>query len=392
MARNNQLASKVVATILLLSLGAVVWWWYTQHSAGAEKSAPPTVQTVRATAVTAKKQDVPQIVKLAATVYANATVAVKSRLDSQVMTVHFQDGDRVEKGALLFELDNRALNAQRAQLQANLQRDVVQLKNTKAQFERSQKLIGQGFVTNEKLDQDKTAYEAQEASLAATKATLDNINIQMDYALIRAPISGRAGTIAVTAGNTVKANDTSALVTINQIDPILIQFSVPQRYYDVLKAAMARGKITVTATRAETSAALNGELEYIDNNIDLTTGTFVARARFNNADEKLWPGMFVDVVMTLDTLKDALVIPAAALQGKDNKQFVFVVTPEHKAARRAVVAMVQNDIAIVKDGLQTNEQVIADGLLRVTDGAVLDLVAAPVGAESSHAATIKTAP
>lgn len=392
MARNNQLASKIVAAILLLSLGAVVWWWFTQRSVDAEKSTPPAVQAVRVTAVMAKKQDVPQIVKLAATVYANATVAVKSRLDSQVMTVHFQDGDRVEKGALLFDLDNRALNAQRAQLQANLQRDMVQLKNTKAQFERSQKLIGQGFVTNEKLDQDKTAYEAQEASLAATKATLDNINIQMDYALIRAPISGRAGTIAVTAGNTVKANDTSALVTINQIDPILIQFSVPQRYYDALKAAMARGKITVTAARAETSTALNGELEYIDNNIDLTTGTFVARARFNNADEKLWPGMFVDVVMTLDTLKDALVIPAAALQGKDNKQFVFVVTPTHTAARRAVVAMVQNDIAIVKDGLQLNEQVIADGLLRVTDGAVLDLVAVSVGAGSANAATIKTAP
>ncbi len=374
---------KVVGLVLCVLVLGGGWYWYNGRvkAQNAEKAATSAMTggkaaaAVPVTVVPVKRQDLPQQVKLAATVYANATVSVKARLDSQVMTVQFADGDKVNKGDLLFELDNRALKAQQAELQANLQRDSVQLKNAKTQYERSQKLIGQGFVTSEKLDQDKTAYEAQIASVAATKATLDNIGVQLDYTLIRAPITGRAGTIAVTAGNNVKANDTTPLVTINQIDPILVQFAVPQRYYDAVRAAMARGKLGVSATRAETGASLSGNLEYIDNNIDLNTGTFVARARFDNPDEKLWPGMFVDVVLTLDTIKDALIVPAAAIQGKDNKQFIYVVDKDKKAAKRPVTVTLQDDVAVVKDGVQEGDQVIADGLLRVTEGVALEFSA-----------------
>ena len=375
---------KIVWIALLLALAAGIVWWRWQDepretaAAAAANRAPASVR-VNVSAVL--QRDVPQTVKLAATVYANATVAVKARLDSQVMAVHFNDGDKVEKGALLFELDNRALKAQRAELAANLQRDTVQLKNAKAQYERSEKLSKQGFTTSEKLDQDKTAYEAMQASLVATKATLDNIDILMDYTNIRAPISGRAGTIAVTEGNNVKANDTTPLVTINQIDPILVQFAVPQRYYDKLKAAMARSKLTVTASRAETGVALSGVLEYIDNAIDLNNGTFVARARFDNAEEKLWPGMFVDVMLTLDTLKDALTVPAAAVQGERDQQFVFVADADSKAARRKITAHIQGDIAVVSEGLSAGERVVADGLLRITNGAQLEI--APGGQEST---------
>lgn len=366
-----------IAAVAALSAGA---WWFTQPekpaatTAAAAKPAPAGKPArVPVTVVAAARRDVPVSVKLAATVYANATVTVKSRLDSQIVAVHFADGDRVKQGDLLFELDNRALKAQRAELQANLQRDTVQLKNARLQYERSKKLSGQGFVTSEKLEQDKTTAEAQEASLAATKATLENIDVQLDYTLVRAPISGRAGTITVTAGNTVKANDTSGLVTINQIDPILVQFSVPQRYYDGVRAAMARGKLGVTATRAETGVALTGHLEYIDNAIDPGTGTFVARARFDNPDEKLWPGMFVDVLLTLDTLKDALVIPAAALQGKDGKPFVYVANTAQQAEKRDVTARLLEDTAVIESGLQPGDLVIADGLLRVTAGTALDI-------------------
>lgn len=365
----------IVAALLLVGGGV---WWVSQKSAekaptaaaGKMAAKPANVPVVVAQAA---RRDVPVSVKLAATVYANATVTVKSRMDSQIVAVHFQDGDKVRQGDLLFELDNRALKAQRAELQANLQRDTVQLKNAKLQYERSKKLITQGFVTNEKLDQDKTTYEAQEASLAATKATLENIDVQMDYTLVRAPISGRAGTITVTAGNTVKANDTTGLVTINQIDPILVQFSVPQRYYDSVRAAMARGKLGVNATRAETGATLIGNLEYIDNAIDLGTGTFVARARFDNPDEKLWPGMFVDVLLTLDTLKDVLVIPAAALQGKEGQQFVYVANAAKQAEKRAVTARLLEDNAVIETGLQPGDQVVTDGLLRVSEGAALEI-------------------
>lgn len=377
MSQNSTRWSLAVVAALLLAGGG--YWWVNQKSANSTpavavgKAAPAKPSSVLVMVAPAVRRDVPVSVKLAATVYANATVMVKSRLDSQIVAVHFEDGDKVKQGDLLFELDNRALKAQRAELQANLQRDAVQLKNAKLQYERSKKLIAQGFVTNEKLDQDKTTFEAQEASLAATKATLENIDVQMDYTLVRAPISGRAGTITVTAGNTVKANDTTGLVTINQIDPILVQFSVPQRYYDGVRAAMARGKLGVNATRAETGVTLSGNLEYIDNAIDLGTGTFVARARFDNPDEKLWPGMFVDVVLTLDTLKDALVIPGAALQGKDGKTFVYIVNAAQKAEKRVITARLLEDNAVVESGLQPEDKVVVDGLLRVTEGAALDI-------------------
>ncbi len=385
----------IVALALVLAGGAA--WWYTQKptNQGApsrgDKPAAAKPASVPVVVVAAARRDVPVSVKLAATVYANATVTVKSRLDSQIVDVHFQDGDKVKQGDLLFTLDNRALKAQRAELQANLQRDTVQLKNVRQQYDRSKKLIAQGFVTNEKLDQDKTAYEAQEASLAATRATLENIDVQMDYTLVRAPISGRAGTITVTAGNTVKANDTTGLVTINQIDPILVQFSVPQRYYDSVRAAMARGKLGVNATRAETGATLGGNLEYIDNAIDLGTGTFVARARFDNPDEKLWPGMFVDVLLTLDTLKDALVIPAAALQGKDGKQFVYIVNAAKQAEKRTVTSRLLEDSAVIETGLQPGEQVVTDGLLRVSEGTTLE-IAVPKSAATADDAAAKDAP
>jgi len=366
-----------MARKIILGLGGVILiaagvWWMRSDAPLAPAGGKPTA--VRVTVAAVMRQDVPQIVRLAGTVYANATVAVKARLDSQVMAVHFADGDRVERGAVLFEMDNRALKAQRAELAANLQRDDVQLKNAKAQYERSLGLSGKGFVTSEKLDQDKTAYQAQQASFAASKATLDNLDVQLDYATIRAPIAGRAGTIAVTVGNNVKANDTTPLVTINQIDPILVQFAVPQRHYDALRAAMARGKVAITAIRAETSTSLIGNLEYIDNNIDLNNGTFVARARFDNPEERLWPGMFVDVTLTLDTLKDALVIPASAVQGDEGKQFVFSVTDKNTAARRPVKVMIEEAQAVVKEGLTENDRIVTDGLLRVTDGAVLDAV------------------
>lgn len=366
----------MVAGLLVLAGG--LWWQRTPEAGAGKEGAKPAV--VRVTAMPVQKRDVPQLVRMPGTVYANETVALKSRLDSQILDVHFQDGDRVERGALLFTLDNRALKAQRAELAANLQRDTVQLKNAKAQFERSEKLSAQGYTTTEKLQQDRTAYEAQQASVGATKAALDNLDVQLDYTLIRAPISGRAGTIAVTQGNTVKANDATPLVTINQIDPILVQFAVPQRYYDQLKTAMSSGKMPVQAVRAETGVTLAGNLEYIDNAIDQSNGAFTARARFGNAEEKLWPGMFVDVVLTLGTLRDPLVIPANAVQGGEGAQFVYAVSANGTAERRPVKAQLQDDnIAVILEGVRVGEQIVTDGLLRVTDGAKIET--APAAAD-----------
>ena len=358
---------------LLLAAGGG-WLW--QRTGQAKP--PPQAQAVRVVMVMAARRDMPQEVQLVGTVYPNLSVAVKSRLDSQVTEVLFRDGGRVQRGDILFRLDDRSLQAERAQLAANLQRDTVQLNNAKAQYERSAQLMKQGFVTREKLGQDKTAYEAGSAAVAGTKAALDNIEVLLGHTVIHAPITGRTGTIAATAGNNVKTND-QPLVTINQVDPILVQFAVPQRHFDRLKAAMSAGQVQVQASRQEMAEPMNGALDYIDNNIDQSNGSFIARARFDNPDEKLWPGMFVSVRLTLDTIMGALVVPAPAIQGDEGSRFVFIADPAtQKAVKRAVTILPQpGDQAIITGGLQEGEQVITDGLLRVMEGTALEIAAQP---------------
>lgn len=339
---------------------------------GDENKVPPVL--VHVAPVT--RTDVPVTTKLVGTVYPYQSVAVKSRLDSQIRDVRFKDGDKVNEGDVLFVLDDSALKAQQAQYTANLARDQALLANTKAQYDRSSQLLKRGFQTREKVGADKAAYESARATVAATQAALTNSTIQLNYMTITAPITGRAGTINFTQGNNVKANDTQPLVTINQVDPIRVQFAVPQRYFDQLKTALAgEAGVPIEVQRTEDGTDMQGALEYIDNAIDQTNGTFVARARFDNAAEKLWPGMFVDVIVTMQTIKDGLVIPAVAVQTLNNDNFVYVYDVQaRKAIKTPVhVTFLADNRALINDGLAEGAQVITDGMLRLSDGAVVEV-------------------
>lgn len=367
----------VVSIIVVVVLACVsarlagVW----PFASGGDGKKASIQQPVRVTAVEVKRRNVPLDVRLVGTVYPYQSVAVKSRLDSQVSAVLFHDGDLVKRGDILFRLDDRALKAQRDEISANLKRDEAQLVNARAEYERAAKLAERGYETTEKLDQDKATLDAQIATVDATRATLNNLNVQIDYTIIRSPITGRAGTIGITLGNNAKANDTSPLVTVNQVDPALVQCSVPQRYYDQIKAIMSGGgDIAVKAVRPESNAETDGKLEYIDNAIDASNGTFVARASFANADEKLWPGMFVNVNIGLGEIRDAVVVPATAVQGEQDKRFVFIVNAQTgKAEKRPVIIdRMLDDVAVVKSGVADGDRVITDGLLRVSDGAAVD--------------------
>lgn len=368
-----------ILLLFVIGLGGGGWWIKQYFFAAKESKTTAVVPPVHVVVAAVTRRDVPQKVKQVGAVYPYLAVAVKSRQDSQVVAVQFHDGDRVNQGDVLFNLDDRVLRAQRAQLAANFDRDTVQLKNAKATLDRSQQLMAQGYVTHEKLEQDKTAFEAQRAALAATKAAMDSTQVALDYATIRAPISGRAGTITATVGNNVKNND-QALVTINQVDPILVQIAVPQRYFDRLKAAMGGEKLIVTASRPEMDMPVEGTLEYIDNAIDVSTGTFVARARFANPQEKLWPGMFVDTVLNLGSLKNLPTVPTPAVQGSSASHFVFVVDPDTKKATKRMVNITNqgDEVTIIDGGLQDGELVVVDGILRLTDGAIVDFIA-PTG-------------
>lgn len=355
-------------TALLLAAG---WWWF--GSTGGNKT--PT-NAVRVTVAPATRQDVPTLVPLVGTVIAYETVSIKSRLDSQIVAVMFRDGEYVKEGQVLFKLDDRAIKADINQFEASLNKEQANLINDKLQFERMQKLIKTHAVSQLQYDDAKASYDSQVAQVKVAQANLDNARVQLTYATITAPIGGRTGTINITRGNNVKANDATPLVTINQVSPIRVQFSTPQRYYDQVKAAKTAGNVVVTAQSKESKESVEGQLEYVDNNIDVSNGTFVARAIFPNTDEKLWPGMFVNVSLNLGVEKNALTIPSVAIQGDENNHFVFVADTANKKAVRKPVGISQNngDIAIITQGLADNEQIIVDGLLRLTDGAAIDIV------------------
>lgn len=312
----------------------------------------------------------PLAVELIGTVEAQASVAVHAQLTGELTSVNFREGDEVTKGQELFTLDRRPLDAALRQVQAALNRDVAQLENARVQFERVQGLSERGIATREQLDTGRTNVAALDATVAADRAAVENAEVQIVYTTIRAPISGRVGKLLVSVGNLVRANDTSALVVINQLSPIYVTFAVPEKQLPELHRYQARGPITVEARApADTAPAGKGALAFLDNAVDASTGTIAARATFANSDHRLLPGQFVNVRVTLDSDPHAIVLPAAAVQDSQQGKFVYVVTAERTVDRR----LVQIDRAIgaelvVTDGVRPGELVVTDGQTRIAPG------------------------
>jgi len=332
-----------------------------------------TVSATQVSAATAVRRDVPLNVSLAGNVVAYETVAIKSRIDSQIVDVPFKDGDTVEQGQVLFVLDDRSLKAQIRQLEASVQKEQATLENVRLQYERARQLITTKAVSQSHVDDTKAAFIGQQALVNATQASLENTRVLLSYCTITAPISGRAGTINVTRGNNVRAGDTEALVTINRVSPIRAQFSIPERYYEQVKLAMSSA-VSVAAEREGSGQIAGGTLEYIDNTIDASTGSFAARAVFANEQEALWPGMFVKLTLELGHDRAALTIPAVAVQGDTGKHFVFRL--EGGKAIKTPVEVVRNtgELAVIAAGLQDGQQVAIDGILRLADGVAVEIV------------------
>lgn len=347
----------------------------------AQKTAAIPVQVSSAV-----RRDVPIALKAVGSVMPFQSVGIRSRLDSQIMDVRFHDGDMVKKGQVLFVLDDRTLKSQQLQTEANIQRDKAQLENLKRQADRAQGLAKQGYASNATRDDAQAALDAQKAVLAADQAALENIRTQIGYAAITAPIDGRTGTINVTVGNTVKANDTGTLVTINQIQPILIQAALPQANFDAVRQAMQAGEVPTVATRSGNPDAARGHLQYIDNQIDPGTGTFTTRSVFSNQDEKLWPGMLVNLTVVVGQDKQVLVVPDVAIQHGQMGDYVYVIA-NGKAEKRDVKSGLSVDgMTVVTGSLKDNEQVAIDGLMSLKDGAAVSISASKAVAPAQNAA------
>jgi multidrug efflux system membrane fusion protein len=350
-------------------------------SAGSPAGRPQLPIPVVATAVIRK----PTPVRLDAigTVQTIASVIVKSRIDGQIVKVHIRDGQEVKAGDALFTLDSRSVEAQQRQAEATLAKDQAMLENARREAGRQGELASKNYTSAAVFDTARTSAAALEATLRADTAALENIKVQLSYYTITTPIDGRAGVVALKAGNNVKANDTITLVTINQVHPIYVGFSVPQDRLAALREAMADHELEVVAQVPGSNLPPEaGKLAFIDNAVDPTTGTIALKGVFANDKDRLWPGQFVNAGVTLRLEPDALVIPLQAVQVGQKGNFVFVIKPDRTVeARQITIDRSGNGEAVVSKGLDPGEQVVVDGQLRLTNGSHVE--PRPLGKDAS---------
>jgi membrane fusion protein, multidrug efflux system len=304
-----------------------------------------------------------------------STVSIRSQTTGQLTSVNFTEGDEVTKGQLLFLLDRRPLEAAVEQAQANLERDEAQAANAAAMTKRYQDLADRGIAPREQVDTSKASLAALNATVAADRAALENAKVQLEYATINAPITGRTGALMVHEGNLVRANDSAALVVINQIMPIQVAFSIPEARLAELKRYMARGALRVLATPPNDDAPpAVGRISFIDNSVDPATGTIRVKGTFPNADRRLWPGQYVNVTVELTTEKNATVVTTQAVQAGQQGPFVFVVKPDQTVElRNVVVTRTTAAETVIASGLEPGETVVTDGQIRLVPGSKISV-------------------
>ncbi len=342
-------------------------------SCTAKKEKPKAKPPVPVKVVQAALKNVPVQVKAIGNIEAFTIVAIKSQVGGQIARLHFAEGSNVEKGVLLISIDPEPFRAMLNQLEATLAKDQAQAKFAREQAERYAGLLKEGIVTRDQYDLLRSNAESLAATLVADRAAIKNAKIQLGYCSIRSPIAGRTGTIALQPGNLVKANDL-AIVTINQLTPIYATFSIPEKLLAEVKRAMAGNELKIEAAIPnEPGATETGTISFLDNAVNPATGTIKLKGVFANKSRKLWPGQFTDVVMTLGSRKNAVVVPTNAIQTSQQGQYIYVVKPDNSVEMRQVTAtMAVGEDTVVEKGLAAGETVVVDGQLRLTPGAVVE--------------------
>jgi multidrug efflux system membrane fusion protein len=325
--------------------------------------APPSIVTV----AEVQRRDLPLTISAVGRAEAKASVAVKSRLDGQIAELVYAEGQPVRKGQLLLRIDPSLLEAQQRQAEAILARDQAQLAKAQDDYQRNVALKERGFISLIALTQSESDLHAAEASVRADRATLDSTSVQLAYARISAPMDGIAGAVLLPVGSSVKAND-STLVVINQVSPIYISFPLPETQLIPVKTAMQKGPVKVTASIPGMVQPVTGKLAFIDNGVDTTSGTILAKALFANADAMLTPGQYAEVAVQLDTLPNALAVPSEAIESGIDGPYAFVVSADSTVAlRRVAIGPATGAYRVVTSGLSVGEHVVTSGQARLRD-------------------------
>ena len=338
------------------------------------KAKQPPPRVVPVVAVPAERRDLPLQIKAIGNVEAFNTVAVKSLVGGEIAKVYFLEGQEVRKGDLLFLIDTRPFESALRQAESALARDHAQALNAREDAKRYEALSAKGFVSRQEYEKARTNADALDAVVKADEAAVENARLQFEYTAIMSPIYGRTGSIQVKQGNVVKANDV-VLVTINQIAPINVAFSVPEQELAAIKRYQSSGELHVEAHMPQSgSRPAEGRLSFIDNTVNTATGTILLKATFPNADHALWPGQFVDVLLTLTTEKARVVVPTEAVQTGQQGQYVYVIKEDKTADLRVVTpARIYDRWTVIEKGVSAGEMVVTDGQLRLVPGAKVEL-------------------
>jgi multidrug efflux system membrane fusion protein len=322
----------------------------------------------------ASQQDVPHQLKAIGTMEASESVAVRTQISGELIKVGFREGQDVQKGALLFQLDPRSYQAALRKAEATLARDRVVEANARRDYERYSQLVKDGIVTQEQAEGYRTKAESASADVSADQAAVDNAREQLGYCTITSPIGGRLGVLAVDRGNVVKANET-VLVTINKLSPIHASFTIPEKELPEVKRRLSGGRLDVEVEVPGNAVIKEkGVVTFFDNTVDPATGTIRLKASFENSKKQLWPGQFVNLSITLAIKNNAVVVPSQAIQTGQKGQFVFVIKQDATAEIRPVVTgPVAKGMTVIENGLQSGEQVVIDGQMRVVPGGKVEI-------------------
>ena len=401
MLRFSPLASpfSVVSAVCLLSAGC-----------GSQSGPPPQMPPVPVTVATATERDIPIQLRVIGNVEAYSSIPVKAQIAGELVRIHFTEGQDVKKGDLLFEIDRRPYDQALSQAEANLNRDIAQEKQAEANLARDQaqaqnartqagrygKLASEGIVSKEQNEQMKTTFstaeeavradqaaiESARAAVVADKAAVETAKLNLDYCEIRSPINGRTGSLQVKVGTLIKAQADTAMVTINQIAPTFVTFSVPENQLTQIRGSMAHGPLEVEAhVPNDPSGPARGQLSFIDNTVDSTTGEIKLKAMFPNQERKLWPGQFVNVVLTIGKETNATVVPSEAIQTGQQGQYAFVVKQDHTVENRIVsIGRTIDRETVITKGIAPGETVVTDGQLRLIPGFKVEIVTGSGGA------------
>ena len=370
----------ILLAVLAIAGGAAFFTRASWMGGGASAQGPqqrPRVVSVEV--AKAERKPVPVDVDSIGTVTPISSVALKSRVETTIVSVHFEDGARVNQGDLLFTLDARQIDAQIEQAEGVLARDRAQLEAAQRDVRRFGDLIGKGATTQVNVDNAKTQADILAGTIKADQSALDNLKVQKSFTTIHAPFSGRISAANVKVGNFVRPADTAPLAVINQMAPVYVTFAIPQRVLVDLREAMAAGGSKVTATIPGHQRSEDGKVAMVENTVDATTGMVTVRGIMNNENETLWPGTLVNTRLIIRT-ENSVVVPTVAVQRSQSGNFVFVVKDGVAKVRAVKIERTLQGFSVISEGLSGDEAVVVDGQLLLSDGSRVEPRARKAGA------------